>query len=146
MRAISALDSPSKWRKTIAMRCGGGRAATASVTASTVRSRSVCRAGSAPVSETSPSRSRDSVARVRVIRFSVLRVTIWYNQVEKLERALNRGDVLSVVMVAEQPQRDTVGHRAVTVHELGVGVDVAFLGTPDEVTVIDVCCHRHTCS
>jgi len=56
------------------------------------------------------------------------------------------GDVLSVVMVAQQPQRDTVGQLAVTVHELGVGIDVAFPRTPDEVGVVDLCSHRYPCA
>jgi hypothetical protein len=47
-------------------------------------------------------------------------------------------------MVAEQPQRDTVGHLAVTVHELGVGIDVAFPGTLDEIGVVDVCSQRRS--
>lgn len=51
------------------------------------------------------------------------------------------GDVLSVVMVAEQPQCDPVGQLAVTVYELGVGIDVAFPGSLDEVAVVDFCSH-----
>jgi hypothetical protein len=47
-------------------------------------------------------------------------------------------------MVAEQPQRDPVGQLAVTVDEFAVGVDVAFLGTPDEVVVTDVYAHSHS--
>jgi hypothetical protein len=54
------------------------------------------------------------------------------------------GDVFSVVMVAEQPQRDTVGQLAVTIDEFTVGVDIALLGSPDEVAVIDFCSHRHS--
>jgi hypothetical protein len=47
-------------------------------------------------------------------------------------------------MVAEQPQRDTVGQLAVTIDEFAVGVDIALLGSPDEVAVIDFCSHRHS--
>jgi hypothetical protein len=32
----------------------------------------------------------------------------------------------------------------VTVHEFGVGVDVAFPGTLDEVAVVDLCSHRRS--
>jgi hypothetical protein len=39
-------------------------------------------------------------------------------------------------MVAEQPQRHPVGQRAVTVDEIGVRVNVAFLGPPDQVGVV----------
>jgi hypothetical protein len=47
-------------------------------------------------------------------------------------------------MVAEQPQRDTVSQLAVPVDEFGVGIDVAFPGTLDEVGVVDLCCHRRS--
>jgi hypothetical protein len=45
-------------------------------------------------------------------------------------------------MVTEQPQRDPVGQLAVTVYELGVGIDVTFSGSLDEVAVVDICSHR----
>jgi len=48
------------------------------------------------------------------------------------------GDVLSVVMVAEQTQRDPVGQPAMPVNEFGVGVYVTFLGPLDQVVVIDI--------
>jgi len=48
------------------------------------------------------------------------------------------GNVLGVMVVAEQPQRNPVRQPAVTVNELGVGVEVALLGALDEVGVIDV--------
>ena len=90
------------------------------------------------------------MTRLRVIRFSARRVTIWYSQVGKLEfrpeagQLLPRGDerflgdVLGVLMVPEQPQRHPVGQPAMPVHEFGVGVYVTFLGPPDQVGVIDV--------
>jgi hypothetical protein len=47
-------------------------------------------------------------------------------------------------MIAEQPQRDTVGPQAVAVYEFGIGIEVAFPGTLDEVGVVDVCSHRRS--
>jgi hypothetical protein len=34
----------------------------------------------------------------------------------------------------------------VTVHELSVGIDVAFPRTLDEVGVVDLCSHRYPCA
>jgi hypothetical protein len=47
-------------------------------------------------------------------------------------------------MVAQQSQGDTVGQLAMAVDQFGVGVDIAVLGTPDEVGVTDVFSHRHS--
>jgi hypothetical protein len=41
-------------------------------------------------------------------------------------------------MVAEQPQRHPVGEQAVTVDEISVRVNIAFLGPPDQVGVVDL--------
>ena len=90
------------------------------------------------------------MTRLRVIRFSARRVTIRYSQVEKLRIRLESGqllprgderflgDVLRVLMVAEQPQRHPVGQQPVTVDEIGVRVNVAFLGPPDQVGIVNV--------
>ena len=53
------------------------------------------------------------MARVRVIRFSVLRVTIWYSQVEKLEPALNRGSCCHAVTSASWAMSSASGSGAI---------------------------------
>ena len=150
MSAISASGSPSKWRRTMATRCGGGRAVTASVTASTVRFRSVCWPGPSLASLTSPSRSRDSVIRApgnpvqRPAGDDLVqpggKAGIRPESGQLLPGGDERflGDVLSVLMVPEQPQRHPVGQQAVTVNEIGVRVNVAFLGPPDQVAIVDL--------
>jgi hypothetical protein len=56
------------------------------------------------------------------------------------ERVL--GDVLGIMMVAEEPQRDPVGQPAVPVNKFGICIEIAFLGPPDEIVVFSFRSHH----
>lgn len=52
------------------------------------------------------------------------------------------GDILGVMMVAEQPQRDPVGQPAVPVNKFGICIEIALPGPPDEIAVLSFRSHH----
>jgi hypothetical protein len=52
------------------------------------------------------------------------------------------GDILGVMMVAEESQRDPVGQPAIPVDKFGICVEIAFLGPPDEIAVLSFRSHH----
>jgi hypothetical protein len=52
------------------------------------------------------------------------------------------GDILGVVMVAQEPERDPVGQSAVPVDKFGVRIEIALLGPLHEIAVLSVRSHH----
>ena len=52
------------------------------------------------------------------------------------------GDILGVMMVAEEPQRDPVGQPAIPVDKFGIRIQIALPGPPDEIAVLSFRSHH----